>query len=64
MGMLSEADLLLKQVGQEELAGHLMASGAGGEREGGRRDRRGTDDRARRDHRSVGQRGRRGQANV
>ena len=64
MGMLSEADLLLKQVGQEALAGHLMASGAGGEREGGRRDRRGTDDRARRDHRSVGQRGRRGQANV
>lgn len=32
IGMVSEADLLLKQVGQEAFAGHLMASGAGGER--------------------------------
>lgn len=64
VGMLSEADLLLKQVGHEALAGHLMASGVGGEREVGRRDRRATDDRARRDHRSAGQRGRCGQANV
>lgn len=32
IGMLPEADLLLKQVGQEGPAGHLLACGAVGER--------------------------------